>query len=228
MAHYKPTQVEVETVARVTVNVLATIGYQSCFVGSMACSRYGLRRVPNDIDIVVLTSEKTAEELKNLLVRTDSRFYLVRSKDPSASYRVLWFNLLNTAGSSYILGRYHACKADILLPGIMNIPPVPQNLVVYIREFPLMPMIPLLLLKLQAWLDHGNATKQHLREKQPVDAQDINQLLILAVARGVKLSAEAWMPESFVEAAKRRVVVYGEKFPGSRCHWRQLGLERNV
>ncbi|KAH7370275.1 hypothetical protein BKA65DRAFT_387741, partial [Rhexocercosporidium sp. MPI-PUGE-AT-0058] len=200
----------VETVARVTVNVLAAAGLQGCFVGSMACSQYGLGRVPNDIDIVVLTSEKTAEELKDLLVRTDSRFYLVRSKDPFAKYRILY--------SSYLLGCYHACKVNILLPRTMNIPPVPQNLVVRIRDFLLMPIIPLLLLKLQAWLDHGSATKQHLREKQFVDAQDINQLLTLAVARGMKLSAEAWMPESFVEAAKSRVIVYDKHFPGSRSH----------
>jgi len=173
---------------------------------------------------VVLTSEKTDEELKDILVRNDSHFYLVRSKDPFAKYRVLWFNLLTTTSSSYSFGRYNACKVDILLPGVMNIPSVPQNLVVRIRELPLMPMIPLLLLKLQAWSDHGIATKQHLREKRPVDAQDINRLLVLAVAQGVKLNTGTWMPVSFVEAAKRRVVVYGIEYPDSRRHWRRLGF----
>ena len=89
-------------------------------------------------------------------------------------------------------------------------------------------MLPLLLLKLQAWLDHGNATKYHLRAKQPVDVQDINQLLVLAVALGVSLSTEAWMPKSFVEAATRRVVLYGRQHPGSKCHWRRLGFKMGV
>jgi hypothetical protein len=173
----------------------------------------------------VLTSQKTAEELKDLLVRADSRFYLIRSKDLCATYRVLWFNLLTTAGSSsYSLGRYHACKVDILLPGIMNIPAVPPKLIEHVRHLPLMPMMPLLLLKLQAWSDHGSAIKQHLRTKQPMDAQDINQLLLLAVARGVKLNTPTWILPSFIEATKRRVAVYTREFPMSRRQWQQLGF----
>jgi len=181
-----------------------------------------------DIDIVVLTPGKTAEQLKDLLVRADSRFYTIRPKDLYATYRILWFNLLTTGGSSYSLGRYHACKVDILLPGTMNIPLVPQNLVLSIRKFPLMPMMPLLLLKLQAWMDHGSAIKQHLRDKQPVDVLDINQLLVLAVARGVSLSTDAWMPESFVEAAKSRVVIFGKLYPSSRQYWRKLGFGKKL
>jgi hypothetical protein len=110
----------------------------------------------------------------------------------------------------------------------MNIPLVPQDLVVYLRGLPLMPMIPLLLLKLQAWSDHGTAIKLHLRQKQPVDVQDINRLLTLAVARGVKLNTESWLPEPFVETAKRRVVRYSEEFPVSRRHWHTLGFETHT
>lgn len=85
-------------------------------------------------------------------------------------------------------------------------------------------MIPLLLLKLQAWLDHGNATKQHLRDKQPVDVQDIKQLLRLAVNQGVVLNTGTWMPESFLDAAKSRIVIFEKRFPSSHRYWRQLGF----
>lgn len=63
--------------------------------------------------MVILTSRYTQEELKNLLVRYNPGFYLVASKDPLATYRVLWFRLT---------GYHRSCKGDLLLPGTMNIP----------------------------------------------------------------------------------------------------------
>lgn len=106
----------------------------------------------------------------------DSNFYTVASKDPRATYRVLW----------YRLGYSRSCKVDVLMPGIMNIPPVPAARIAYRRsrsELPLIPFLPLLLLKLQAWMDHGEADKFYLRVKQYVDVQDIGDLLELAVAK---------------------------------------------
>lgn len=73
----------------------------------------------------------------------DSNFYTVASKDPRATYRVLW----------YRLGYSRSCKVDVLMPGIMNIPPVPAARIAYRRsrsELPLISFLPLLLLKLQA------------------------------------------------------------------------------
>jgi len=224
MPYYTVTLDEVKSVARATVNALAAAGFRSCFVGSMACSRYGMRRVPKDIDIVVLTDQKTQEELKNLLVSADSHFYLVRSKDPWATYRVLWYRL--SPASTYSYSR-RSCKVDILLPGIMNIPSVPPQRIVRLRtgDLPLMPFLPLLLLKLQAWMDHGVADKAYLRDKQYVDVEDIDELLDLASNKyDVSLRTEKWMPDSFVREAKRRVVEYVRKFPDSRDSWRELGF----
>lgn len=47
-------------------------------------------------------------------------------------------------------------------------------------KYPLMPFLPLLLLKLQAWQDHGESAKLFMRDKQPTDVQDILELLRLA------------------------------------------------
>lgn len=150
---------------------------------------------------------------------TDSSFYTVASKDPFATYRVLY----------YRLGIRRSCKVDVLLPGIMNIPDVPIPRIVCRRrvsELPLMPFLPLLLLKLQAWMDHCAAEKYYLRAKQYVDVRDINDLLELAVSEyGVDVAKDGkWLPESFMSAAKKRVRAYVQKFPDSAQNWRGLGF----
>ncbi|KAJ4479793.1 hypothetical protein C8J55DRAFT_77924 [Lentinula edodes] len=183
---YPVTSSELHTATQATIEGLKSLRLDCCLVGSVACSAYGMSRVPNDIDMVVLTSRYTQEELKNLLVRYNSNFYLVASKDPLTTYRVLWFRLT---------GYHRSCKVDLLLPGTMNIPFVDPSRIhrvgntrqtdniyssVLSAKYPLMPFLPLLLLKLQAWQDHGESAKFFMRDKQPTDVQDIRELLQLA------------------------------------------------
>ncbi|KAJ6509829.1 hypothetical protein DFH09DRAFT_1257981 [Mycena vulgaris] len=210
---------EVERVARATVSALLVTGIRSCLVGGTACSIYGNTRVPNDVDIVCLTDTHTQAALKAILVANDSNFYTIASKDPLATYRVLW----------YRLGIRRSCKVDVLTPGIMNIPSVPVPRIAYRRsrsELPLMPFLPLLLLKLQAWMDHREAEKYYLRAKQYVDVQDIDDLLELAVSKyDVDLKRNGkWLPDSFVKAAAKRVKSYVRHFPESAEHWRDIGF----
>ncbi|KAJ7312247.1 hypothetical protein DFH08DRAFT_918055 [Mycena albidolilacea] len=214
-----PSLYEVERVAQATVAALLSAGIRSCLVGGMACSIYGNSRVPSDVDIVCLTDEHTQTELKAILVAKDSNFYTIASKDPRATYRVLW----------YRLGYRRACKVDVLLPGIMNIPAVPAPRIVYKRsrsDLPLMPFLPLLMLKLQAWMDHRAADKLYLREKQHVDVRDIGDLLELAVEKyDVDLKRDGkWLPESFVRAAATRVKTYVRNFPDSAESWGEIGF----
>lgn len=75
--------------------------------------------------MVVFTSKYTQEELKDFLIAYDSRFYLVPSKDPYATYRVLWFKLYTYKD------RHLDCKVDLLLPGVMNIPSIAPNRIHY-------------------------------------------------------------------------------------------------
>ncbi|KAJ7258379.1 hypothetical protein B0H12DRAFT_1049034 [Mycena haematopus] len=211
---------EVESVAQAAVAALLRAGIRSCLVGGMACSVYGNSRVPSDVDIVCLTDTHTQEALKAILVANDSHFYTVASKDPFATYRVLWYRLT---------GYRRSCKVDVLSPGIMNIPPVPLPRVTYRKsrsDLPLMPFLPLLLLKLQAWMDHRAAAKFYLWEKQHVDVRDIDELLELAVEKyDVNIKQDTkWLPESFLKAAVTRVKAYVKSFPDSAEHWRDIGF----
>src|SRR5262245_40558493 len=78
--------------------------------------------------MAVLTQDVSAETIKALLVAGDSKFFLVRSKNPHNTYRVLWYNLSSTpsGSSSYAssYASYHSrkCKVDILSPGTLNVP----------------------------------------------------------------------------------------------------------
>jgi hypothetical protein len=111
----------------------------------------------------------------------------------------------------------------------MNIPAVPAPRIVYKRsrsDLPLMPFLPLLMLKLQAWMDHRAADKLYLREKQHVDVRDIGDLLELAVEKyHVDLKRDGkWLPESFVRAAATRVKTYVRNFPDSAENWGEIGF----
>ncbi|KAH7878792.1 uncharacterized protein C8R40DRAFT_1086952 [Lentinula edodes] len=255
---YPVTSSELHTATQATIEGLKSLRLDCCLVGSVACCAYGMSRVPNDIDMVVLTSRYTQEELKNLLVQYNSTFYLIASKDPLATYRVLWFRLA---------GYRRSCKVDLLLPGTMNIPSVDPSRIyrvgntrqtdniyfsVLSAKYPLMPFLPLLLLKLQAWQDHGESAKLFMRDKQPTDVQDILELLRLAEQNyalsdttgitatvgsdttqiQIKQSSllkreEPYLPKSFIETAKTRVRKFAQMYPRSEKQWIMIGFEIN-
>ncbi|KAG7440707.1 uncharacterized protein BT62DRAFT_975636 [Guyanagaster necrorhizus] len=210
---------EVLETTKETVRVLSTLGFKCCLVGSVACSCYGMRRSPNDIDMVVLGCRLTQEELKRRVVAANSSFYLVASKDPRATYKVLWYRLP---------GYRRSCKVDLLFPGIMNIPPVPSDSIVHRRHsynhhtFPVMPFIPLLLLKLQAWKDHGESTKYYMNAKQPTDVRDITELLNIYVTAGNLGELGNWVPESFLKAGRSRRREFVRLYPHTANNWRRI------
>ncbi|KAJ3760679.1 hypothetical protein EV360DRAFT_39294 [Lentinula raphanica] len=215
---YPVTASDIDTAARATITGLKAFNLDCYLVGSVACAAYGMSRTPNDIDMVVLTSQYTQEHLKYILVRYDSRFYLIDSKDPNATYRVLWFRLT---------GYHRSCKVDLLLPGIMNIPSVEPARIVRprFRDYPLMPFLPLLLLKLQAWQDHGESPKLFVREKQQMDVRDIRELLQLAEDQYALPKVEApHLLESFIQAGRMRVRKFVRLHPWSEKQWRLLGF----
>lgn len=160
-----------------------------------------------------------------MLVRGDSRFYLLSSKNRFASYKVLWYRTQAYAS------QFFDCKVDILIPGILNIPTVPRSRVPTLSigqyELPVMPLVPQLLLKLQGWSDHRASHRSDMRTKQYVDVRDIDALLDIAVAKGAKIRAEDvdWMPESMITAAQGRLWSYTRSgSQKSATGWRQLGF----
>jgi len=226
----QPTIRELVTTADATVSALESLGFKCCFFGGFACRLYGSERLPEDIDIVVLDANANQELIKRQLVAQDPRFYLVEPKTYGATYKVLWFRLS--------LGR--SCKVDVLLPGILNIPDVGQENVVqrplrlrFIlgskittleREYPVMPLSVVILLKLQGWADHRVSPKQFMRMKVSSDVRDINKLLAVASAAGVNPVEETFVPKAFLEAARGRVRTYILQQPSTISAWQALGF----
>lgn len=156
-----------------------------------------------------------------MLVRRDSSFYLLQPRAIGAKYKVLWASVdkMNPWDCS------RACKVDILTPGTMNIPHVPLKFIVTIDGFPVIPMIPLLLLKLQAWSDHVLASQAHQREKQYTDVEDIKTLLEIAIRRGENLRYTFRLPRSFVDSGRMRIAAFSRAVESSKLEkWRMIGF----
>ncbi|KAI0672033.1 hypothetical protein C8Q78DRAFT_718606 [Trametes maxima] len=211
---------QVLDVAREVVSLFEQRDLKCCLMGSVASHLYGVSRAPNDVDIVVLSADYTQEELKSMLVESSSRFMLVRSRNPRATYRVLWYR---------VPGTYERCKVDILIPGILNVPAVPTNSVVMNarHNLPVMPLIPQLLLKLQGWEDHRASTRRDMRFKQYLDVRDIDALLEIVCDKGVKVDDPEWhwVPDAMIANAQNTLETYLVlASPYSVYNWRKAGF----
>ncbi|KAL7284879.1 hypothetical protein ACG7TL_002193 [Trametes sanguinea] len=170
-------------VARKVILIFEQRKLRCCLMGSVASYLYGVSRHPNDVDIVVLSTVYTQEALKEMLVRDDQQFQLVRSRNPRATYRVLWYR---------IPGTYQRCKVDILIPGILNVPAVQYRYIISPKphHLPLMPLIPQLLLKLQGWADHRVSHRSDMRAKQCIDVRDVDALLEIVWRKKMRIDDE--------------------------------------
>jgi hypothetical protein len=173
-----------------------------------------------DIDIVVMTNSYDQETLKRILVEGDRDFSLRSSTNPINTYKIVWCNVPSDS--------YKQIKVDVLIPGIMDIPFVSPNRFVWFWEntLPSMPLLPLLLLKLQSWDHHRNEGyhRPDLQAKQYVDVTDLNTLLDIAKNQGVHRNDEASLPASFLSSADSRVRAFTDSFPSSSGPWRALGF----
>ncbi|TCD63498.1 hypothetical protein EIP91_005331 [Steccherinum ochraceum] len=209
--------------ARAAITIFAGQGLPSCLCGGTGCALYGTSRTPNDVDIVVLTSAYDTEELKRMVVRSSSKFELKPSRKIGATYKILYYRV-------YTYG-LRACKVDILTPGIMHIPDanIPIARIELIDNLPAMPFMPLLLLKLQAWGDHGDSDRSDFRAKQYFDARDIAELLVIAVMREEHKRDASWLPASFLREAQRRVQrlksnLFMDQGARDEKAWKQIGF----
>jgi len=185
---------------------------------------YGMQRIPNDVDIVVLTNNYNAEEIKEQLVSNNPNFFLLASRNHSATHRVLHYSLYSPRSN----GQRRSCKVDILIPrGALYIPSIPIGRVTYTRipDVPVMPLLAVLMLKVQGWLDHRTSHRRDFQEKVDVDVEDIHEMLNIAVEHEVGLDTERWMPRWFVSRAIERVNEFMAEFPDTSDDWSQLGFE---
>ncbi|KAH8827313.1 hypothetical protein DL96DRAFT_1244586 [Flagelloscypha sp. PMI_526] len=229
------TRDEIRAVAKVTTSVLETLGFSCYLVGGAACELHGMRnRTPNDIDMAVLTTTPT-ETIKQMLVNANSKFFLVRSKNPRATYKVLWYSLAENSTTRLYYALHRACKVDLLTPysSGCTIPTIPKDKISRITPnsgdygaLPVAPFMVALLLKLRAWKDHGDAYQAHYRAKKPVDRKDILELLDIAVqARTTPKGRNGWAPELLKLESESRVRAFVREVPSSRKHWNMvLGL----
>ncbi|EGN94107.1 hypothetical protein SERLA73DRAFT_115020 [Serpula lacrymans var. lacrymans S7.3] len=183
--------------------------------------------------MVVLTRSLSSEIVKNMLVAQDSNFFLVKSTNPRATYRVLWYKL---PPCSSVLGSYagqtkRECKVDILIPGPnLNIPFIPRKGIKYPNgtDLPVMPLVALLPLKLQAWRDHAISRRSDFQLKQWVDVDDIKELLKIVVDVDAKMwfgpRSKAWLPVELLRVAEVRVRLYAERYPSTSADWKKIGL----
>ncbi|ESK89156.1 hypothetical protein Moror_5251 [Moniliophthora roreri MCA 2997] len=219
----EPTAKEVRKAARAAVQALADNNIDCCVFGSAACHFYGMEnRDPADVDIVLLTNDgRDIEYIKYLITLSNAKLYPVDSIDPNATYKKLFYDL----------GRGRSCKVDVLHPGQatnLRVPVIPKDRINYYYDIPVMPILPLLLMKLQGWVDHRHSKKRWEQAKVQRDAADVREMLELAVdEHGVQLESSDgdWLPTGFIYKMEGRVEEYVKKFPDSREYWEYIGFD---
>ncbi|KAF4575391.1 hypothetical protein EYR36_006750 [Pleurotus pulmonarius] len=210
---------EIVLVARVAVNALRGLGLECVLVGGAACGAFGSSLIAKNVDIVVLSADVGREEIKRRMAARDSNFFLASPETPHATYKVLWYDISPTV--------------NILAPGVMNIPDVPQGCAVIASGqwwgLPLMPLIPLLMLRLQDWMEHRKPGVRFSRRSVENQRNDefltIGDLLDVGVRRGYTLDAyRAWLPVSLLETAEEQIPTYNIYHPMKAGHWQRLGF----
>lgn len=163
------------------------------------------------------------EDIKYQLTCSNDRFFLVDSRDPNADYRVLYYRLGGPDSR-------RRCKVDILVPGLLSIPYVPQDEFIYADNqprVPLMPLMTLLVLKLRGWWDHLNDDRRPwMREKVVQDEEDIEEMLEMAVNEGDSVwdGDREWWDADFVRDALDWIAEYVEAWPETEQDWAYLGF----
>ncbi|KAK0209836.1 hypothetical protein IW262DRAFT_1415562 [Armillaria fumosa] len=209
--------------------LLQNPGYSCAIFGSAACYLYGNTRHPNDIDILVSSSEN-AELIKLYLVNQDPiHFYLKKARKPEATYQVLRYKRRLTIERRRV---YRDIKVDILTPGgDMMLPFLSSRLAVVKNGLPLVPLEVLLLHKLQGWHNHIKARERYKREKQTADVADIRCILKI-VLRSLTGNERSWasvalsfFQEEFQRLTVETVKKFCSRFSDCRDDWYRLGFE---
>ncbi|KAI4294716.1 hypothetical protein K525DRAFT_176078, partial [Schizophyllum commune Loenen D] len=145
-----PARTRIEQAARAAIDLLYSLGCSAAIFGGFSCSIYGTTRPPKDVDILVLPAPQNLTETESLKVALVSRdpahFFSKPGRAPGATYRVLHYRSAKSGG--------WLIKVDILLPGILHLPALPEARIVWIAGFPVIPFPLLLLQQLQAYDDH--------------------------------------------------------------------------
>ena len=172
--------------------------------------------VLQDLDILCLDFPWGVEELKRRVVSANPSFYLVPSKTPGATYKVLWYR--NRPASR--------CKVDLLLPGTMNIPFISSSAIKHPEPgYPCAPFALVFLLKLQAWVQHRDSEELRFRLKASTDAADLKMMLPIALGKNFNIRRKKpYLPPSFIAPAALRVERFVRECPETLPEWTALGF----
>ncbi|KAF8702687.1 hypothetical protein AX14_014343 [Amanita brunnescens Koide BX004] len=210
---------EIRRVARRTIEVLEEGGYRCCVFGGLGCSLWCMPyRQTNDVDIVVF-GPRDPEEIKAYIVDHHHRFFLKNGK-PGTPYKKLFFSLQ--------WGRVE-CKVDILVSGraALYIPKIPQQYVEYLgahSEIPVVPLLVLLILKVQGWRHHSRSRRPDYQKKVPQNIEDINILLDTRDEYDHQCYYP-WLPKWFLTRGERFVRRYTDAYPDTTYLFRELGFD---
>jgi len=220
-----PTQREIWTIARRTINIInVNTTLNACLFGSAACSLWAdIGRVPHDVDIVVTSDfneSLDAEEIKEFIAEADDRYFLWPSKFRSATYQILFCRLPGWKADR------RCVKVDILVPPTLELPQILSSDIISINYISVMPLFDLLVMKTRGWWDHYNSSRPGSPAKERAEVSDIYALLDCAKGENVSYNDEAYEyrhQDGFMDLARdlsrRFVNVYG----GYR-EWRNLGF----
>lgn len=230
------TSKDIVAVATRVIDIIEAHGLPCYLFGSTACLLHGSMRTPNvcsysqsgprsynrlvyqDVDIVVNTEAYDPNTLKSMVADGDPAVFELHvahaQEDGGTPRHILWG----------VLDRKQRCKIDILVPGFLDIPSIPVSSVVTLHNLPVMPLLPLLLMKLRGWDKHLNSPRQDHQKKQYVDAWDVYQLLRLAVSQGVNAADTQNLPEDVEGVAQIRSANFVARYPAQMELWRKLGL----
>ena len=123
---------------------------------------------------------------------------------------------------------------DILLSGPepLAIPFIPPRRIKYHtdgngKQIPLLPFLPLILLKIQGWIDRQTEHRPWMRNKVPRDEQDLRHLLQHVRDNGdLELIRQPlnWLEGWFVKKAESWVEKYVDRRKNYALDWAVLGL----
>jgi hypothetical protein len=157
-------------------------------------------------------------------------FYLKDpTRNPQATYKILYFRHELSNSWTDTSKCYSSVKVDILLPGIMHLPALPENRIVQQDGLPVVPFSLLLLQKLQAWSDRKDSENKYHRSKAQVDIRDLGTLFL----RKHELEALEWLKpwsdrdlfsEQFEASSRARVKEFCVALPKRADSWKRLGF----
>ncbi|PBK85831.1 hypothetical protein ARMGADRAFT_893765, partial [Armillaria gallica] len=203
-------------------------GYSCAIFGSAACYLYGNKYQPNDVDILVSSSEE-AEVVKRSLVNQDPlHFYFRRSKTPGAKYQVLWYQQQLNIGERVVCRH---TKVDIVMAGMMMLPFLSSRSTIMKNGLPLVPLEVFPLHKLQGWHDHMMVSELHKQRKQTADVADIQCILEIILQsltvneRSCASVALSFFQEEFQRLTMDRVKLFCSVFAECMDDWYQLGFQ---